>query len=561
MQRGAGERAVLLLAIHHLVVDGVSWRVLLEDLDHLTAGRALPGRSNSMRDWAQYLERESHSSKREQEMSVWRAVVSGAQPLPTQGQVSAEDNVIGQVQHHESQVSAKVLEQLLSATAVYRAGIDDVLLTALGLAVYGWRRDFYGSADTGALLVDLEGHGRESEDSKLDVTRTVGWFTSAHPVRLEYAGLDIDEALRGGASAGLALRTMKEGLRRTSDRGLGYGMLRWLNAQTGQELAQLPRAQMAFNYLGRFERSDSAKQQEGEGWQLSDNALVEGQDDPLRRRLHLLEINAVVDATDSLNIAWDFHPVAHSQAAIADLAQRFTQALEAMVRHCHETPLAQTLTPSDFPLAKQAGLDQALLDQLVQMPGFEEVLPLAPLQQGLAYESWSQGEDRQNDPYHVQLAVDLEGALDITRLKQAFEQLVARHRVLRLSLPIAALERGLGVYRHLPLDWRVEAAEGRTLEEILKQDHAQAFDLGNAPLIRVRVIEHGAGRYTLIVANHHVLLDGWSTPILMDELTALYRGERLEPTLEWRDHLAWLASRDREAALAYWRGHFASAQR
>jgi hypothetical protein len=145
-------------------------------------------------------------------------------------------------------------------------------------------------------------------------------------------------------------------------------------------------------------------------------------------------------------------------------------------------------------------------------------------------------------------------------LKQSFERLVERHRVLRLSLPIAALERGLGVYRQLPLDWRVEPARGRTLEEILKEDHAQAFDMGNQPLIRVRVIEQGAGRYTLVLANHHVLLDGWSTPILMKELTALYGGEGLEPTLEWRDHLAWLATRDREAALAYWRAHFAGAE-
>ncbi|MBT3768676.1 MAG: hypothetical protein HOF85_02280, partial [Acidiferrobacteraceae bacterium] len=561
VQRDGGQRGVLLLAVHHLVVDGVSWRVLLEDLDHLTAGRALPGRTHSMRDWAQYLEAQSRSGKRLAELAIWREVVSGAVLLPSEGEVLAEHNVIGEVLHHESRVSAKLLEQLLSATAVYRAGIDDLLLTALGLAVYGWRRDFYGvRGDTGALLIDLEGHGRESEDSELDLTRTVGWFTSAHPVRVDFEGFDLDQALQGGVSAGLALRAMKEGLRRTSDRGLGYGILRWFNPQTRQALAGLPQAQMAFNYLGRFERSEDSAQQAGEGWKLSDNVLVGGQDDPKRRRHHLLEVNAGIDGSGALGIGWGYHPGAHSQASVVDLAERFNQALEAIARHCHETPLLQKLTPSDFPLAKQVGLDQALLDQLVQVSGFEEVLPLAPLQQGLAYESWSQGEQRQNDPYHVQLAVGLEGVLDTARLKQSFERLVARHRVLRLSLPIAALERGLGVYRQLPLDWRVEPAEGRTLEAILKEDHAQAFDLGNQPLIRVRVIEQGSGRYTLVVANHHVLLDGWSTPIFMNELTALYGGEELEPTLEWRDHLAWLATRDREAALAYWRGHFAGAQ-
>ncbi|NBV95092.1 MAG: hypothetical protein EBT19_06815, partial [Methylocystaceae bacterium] len=220
----------------------------------------------------------------------------------------------------------------------------------------------------------------------------------------------------------------------------------------------------------------------------------------------------------------------------------------------------QRLTPSDFPLAKKAGLDQSLLDQLAGEPDFEDVLPLTSLQQGLAYESWSRGEDRKADPYHVQIAVELKGSLDVAQLKTAFEEIVTRHQILRLTLPLATIERGLGLYRSLPIDWRVETAQGRQLEEILTEDHSGAFDLGRGPLIRARVIKHDDIRHTLILSNHHAVLDGWSTPILLSELSALYQGYSLGPVIEWRDHLAWVFSREREKSLAYWRDCFSGAE-
>jgi len=128
----------------------------------------------------------------------------------------------------------------------------------LALALYDWRRDYYGREDA-PLLVDLEGHGREVGESGLDLSRTVGWFTSVYPVRLDFATIDLDAAFEGDAAAGYALRQMKEELRRTSDRGLGYGLLRRLNEETGAELSRLPQAEIAFNYLGRFEEIASAR--------------------------------------------------------------------------------------------------------------------------------------------------------------------------------------------------------------------------------------------------------------------------------------------------------------
>jgi nonribosomal peptide synthetase CepB len=332
-----------------------------------------------------------------------------------------------------------------------------------------------------------------------------------------------------------------------------------LNEETGRELSGLPQAQIVFNYLGRFEGSGEGNKNL-DGWRLFETGLVGGEDDQARRRHHLIEVNAAIDGSGSLAINWGYHPRAHRQVAIADLALRFNEMLETLARHCHEAPLRQKLTPSDFPLAKKVGLDQGLLDQLAVEPDFEDILPLTSLQQGLAYESWSREENRAADPYHVQIALDLNGVLDIERLRAAFEGIVSRHQILRLTLPLSTIERGLGLYRSLPVDWRVEAAQGRKLKEILKEDHSEAFDLGGGPLIRARVIKHDDVHHTLILSNHHALLDGWSTPILLSELAALYRGDSLGPVIEWRDHLAWLFSREREQSLAYWRDYFSGAE-
>ncbi|MFM8646895.1 MAG: condensation domain-containing protein, partial [Methylocystis sp.] len=563
VERAAGERALLLLVIHHLSVDGVSWRILLEDLEHATSGRILPARTHSIRDWSDYLVKEASSPKRRDELATWKAVVSGAGLLPCDAQLSKEKNVIGAMRHYESSLASVEMERLFASTSVYRTGIDDLLLTALGLALYGWRRDYYGlrgATSSAPLLVDLEGHGREVGESGLDLSRTVGWFTSVYPVRLDFDGIDLAAAFEGEAAAGYALRQMKEELRRTSDRGLGYGVLRWLNDETRGEVSRLPQAEIAFNYLGRFEgtrQQANPSDAHDANWRLLRSGLVGGEDDPGRQRFYLIDVNAVLDGSGSLRINWSYHPDAHAEASIQDLARRYHDALVALTKHCQEAPLDQRLTPSDFPLAKQTGLDQSLLDHLIGDPTFEEVVPLAPLQWGLAYESWAQGVDRRQDPYHVQLAFELKGRLEVGRLKRAFEGLVDRHRILRLRAPFEALDRGLGVIGKREVDWRVERADGRSIEERLREDHDAAFDLARGPLIRVCVIEKDRDRHIILLSNHHALLDGWSTPLLFADLWSLYRGEVLPAAYDWRDHLVWLSKQDRAEALAYWQDHFA----
>ena len=227
-------------------------------------------------------------------------------------------------------------------------------------------------------------------------TRTVGWFTSLFPVRLDAGALDLEEALEGGAALGQAFKRIKEQLRALPDGGLGYGLLRHLNPETAPALSGLATPQIGFNYLGRFARA------QGADWQIAPEieALGGGGIDPDMPFGHSLEVNALIlDQSDGpqLSATWSWPGALLSEEAVSDLAQGWFRALEALVRHAAE-PSAGGHTPSDLPLV---ALSQAEVEQLeAQYPKLEEILPLSPLQEGLLFHALydTEGPDRLHGP-------------------------------------------------------------------------------------------------------------------------------------------------------------------
>ncbi|HYY15783.1 MAG TPA: condensation domain-containing protein, partial [Gammaproteobacteria bacterium] len=205
----------------------------------------------------------------------------------------------------------------------------------------------------GSLLLDLEGHGREELFAEVDLSRTVGWFTSLFPVRLEL----------GGEEPGEALKAVKEQLRRIPNKGLGYGVLRYLHPETQVRAAlqALPAAEVSFNYLGQLDQT------------LSESSLFRPAREssgppqsPLGRRPHLLEVNGWV-AEGRLHLQWSYSERVHRRATVERLAQGFLEALEALIVHC-QSPEAGGYTLSDFPLAQ---LDQDELDKAFEEVEFE----------------------------------------------------------------------------------------------------------------------------------------------------------------------------------------------
>jgi amino acid adenylation domain-containing protein/non-ribosomal peptide synthase protein (TIGR01720 family) len=560
LHAGAGNGpALLALAIHHFAVDGVSWRILMEDFTALCASddpvtARLPAPSMPFRGWTEYLHAEA--ARRAGELPIWQAMLApGAAALPADHAAVPGANIVGTARTLFRVLPADATARLLTAPAVYRAEINDLLLAALGLALAAWQHDTAAPVH----VVALEGHGREAGETGFDLTRTVGWFTSVYPVRLDFSEIDIAEALAGGQAAGETIKRVKATLRHLPDHGLGFGLLRHLNAQTGPILAALQQPELLFNYLGRF-----AQEVAGEPgfWRQAPLAATPDDDAGRPRDPVTLEANALLGGDGALHVAWTYAPERFDAANVARLAEYFTRALESLARHCAETPLPPLarLIPADFPLAEAAGLDARLLAELARaVPDLESVVPLTPLQHGLAFETLMR--EAGDDPYHVQSVLRLEGDVAPAALRAGLLALLRRHEVLRLAVPRCGLENGLGVLRPAAalLDWREldwrdrneESAE-HALGVLMHEDRAAGFDLATGPLFRVTLIRRDAQHMWLVTSNHHAVLDGWSMPVLMGELFRLCEGVALPPTLPWQEYLRWLHGGDRAQAAAFW---------
>ncbi|MGW1355046.1 amino acid adenylation domain-containing protein [Streptomyces sp. NPDC002409] len=363
---GPRESGRLLLVLHHLAVDGVSWRILVPDLVEAwrAAGAgepaALAPEGTSFRRWTQHLARLAHEPLRRAELPFWQQTLTGPDPELGSRPMDPERDTVGALRSVTVELPAGRAEALLTTVpAAFHAGVNDVLLTGLALALADWRRRTGRGRDTGVLL-DLESHGREDIVEGVDLSRTVGWFTSSHPVRLDPGPVDVAEAMAAGEAAGRALKRIKEQLRAVPDHGIGYGLLRRLNAETAVELSGRPAPQIGFNYLGRFGASAPA----GQWAPAPETGALPGHAEPGARLPHALEINAAAHESDagtllSATLSWPDGLL--SEAEVRDLAETWLRALEAIATHA-ENPDAGGWTPSDVALTS---LTQSQIDQVL----------------------------------------------------------------------------------------------------------------------------------------------------------------------------------------------------
>ncbi|MFE9823414.1 amino acid adenylation domain-containing protein [Streptomyces sp. NPDC005791] len=378
---GPGRRGHLLLVVHHLAVDAVSWRILAADVAiawqaatgaPAADGRpaALPPATTSYRHWSQLLSSQAQEPRREAELALWQETSTTPDPQlgyrPLDPDLDTADRTRTLVTHLPV---AWTKPLLTTVPAAFHAGVDDVLLTGLALAVCSWRaeRAAPGGPRPGgtAVLLDLEGHGREQIADHLDLSRTVGWFTSLYPVRLDPG--PVDARYPGRFDAALverALKRVKEQLRTIPDHGVGYGMLRHLNPATRPLLASAPHPQIGFNYLGRYAApSEPADGRDGADWDVLLDGGGPRSQDPDMPVHHVLDINAhVEDLPDGPRLVtrWTWPSDLLKEEDMESLADAFSRALRAVAEHA-ERPDAGGWTPSDLPLV---ALDQAQLDRL-----------------------------------------------------------------------------------------------------------------------------------------------------------------------------------------------------
>ncbi|ROO89636.1 non-ribosomal peptide synthase protein (TIGR01720 family)/amino acid adenylation domain-containing protein [Actinocorallia herbida] len=344
----------LLVMGHHLAVDGVSWRILLPDLvTALVSDAPLAPVPTSFRRWAGKLTAEAADPGRAAELDTWLDLVEGPNPRLGARALDPVKDTAATTLAHTVEIGTDTTGPLLSdVTSAFHAGPDDVLLTGLSLAVGHWRRT-RGGRGSGVLL-DLEGHGREEVVPGVDLSRTVGWFTSLYPVRLDPGAADWQDVATGGAAAGRALKAVKEQLRKVPDNGIGFGLLRYLNEETAEELRDLPQAQIVFNYLGRVASSE-------DDWSPAPEELPPGED-PGMPVAHVLEINAVTeDRPDGpvlrVTLTWPQDVLASSD--VRALADDLSTALHGLVEHVRMGD-AGGFTASDL----LVDLDQKEIDAL-----------------------------------------------------------------------------------------------------------------------------------------------------------------------------------------------------
>ncbi|MFE0627637.1 non-ribosomal peptide synthase/polyketide synthase [Streptomyces sp. NPDC058864] len=326
---GPGRPGRLLLLLHHLVVDGVTWRILLPDLEEawaaVAAGRApeLPPVDVSFRRWSELLTARAQDPSREDELPRWTSVLADGAGLPLARPLDTERDTVESTRYLSLTLPAEVTGPLLGRVpAAYGASVNDVLLTAFAQAVADWRTRLLGAEPGSAVLVDLEGHGREEElAGNADLSRTIGWFTSVVPVRLDPgpAGLDPDEAVA----------RVREHLTAPPTGGAGHGLLRHLNPVTGPELARLAEPQIEFNYMGRFDVPEAAD------WSYAPEGDAADLDaDPGMPMSHALTLNALTEdrpGGPELSAHWAYAGELLTEEAVRDLAQTWFRALEALV--------------------------------------------------------------------------------------------------------------------------------------------------------------------------------------------------------------------------------------
>ncbi|WP_371476527.1 amino acid adenylation domain-containing protein [Kitasatospora sp. NBC_00315] len=565
-ETGAGAGRLLLVA-HHLVVDGVSWQIVAPDLAQswaaVQAGRtpAPAPTGTSVRRWSAALAEEARRPARVAELDLWRETLSEPDPLLGVRPLDPAKDVTATVDRVEVRLSAEVTEHLLTTLPnVFRCGADDGLLAGVALAVAAWRRS--RGVRQSSVLVDVEGHGREEDVIPgADLSRTLGWFTTIHPVRVGVPGLDLDDALAGGAAAGRAVKAVKEQLRAVPGKGVGYGLLRYLNPETAPQLAALPTGQIAFNYLGRLLESPDAPG--AAGWtpmpMVESLAADFDADMPLA---HTLDVTAVVTDTEQgpvLNARFAFATGVLTRAEVQDLAERWTAALTGLARHA-AGPDAGGLTPSDLPMVP---LSQAEIDAVqARHPGLADVWPLTPVQSGLLFHVMLTGSEY--DPYQMQFTLHLEGPVDARRMRRAGQALLDRHANLRAAFAFttdgAAVqvvpERAEPQWEQHDLLGLPEAARPARLEELLAADHKKHFDPAVAPLVRLTLIRTGEQSFEVVVTSHHLMFDGWSLPLLLQDLLGLYETDgdasQLPRARSYREFMRWLGRQDAGESARAW---------
>ncbi|RZM73098.1 hypothetical protein C3B51_21300, partial [Pseudoalteromonas rubra] len=544
---GEDKPARLFITIHHLVVDGVSWRILLQDLETalqaIETGQAiqLAEKTSSYQAWGEAVNALAHSEALTSQRAYWRDRLSLFPAQPSHNVVAEQwQNVSFSLDESDTRVLLADCQQ------VFHSNVDTLMLSAFLLA--------YQTTFARPLLrIDMESHGREEALFEgLDVTQTMGWFTNLYPLVL------------GGQQQELVatVKSVKQTLQQLPMHGLGYGLLKYIRQDPEICALDARSADQAivFNYLGKLDnvagsQGRLAMAQESRGAE----SAAEVAD------LHHLMVNGQ-SQDNQLRFDLSFAMPSYKEGQIEALAAQFKAVLLQLVAQAKAGAQCHTLIVEDFPAAT---LQQAQLDTLqAQYTDIERVYVATPMQQGMIYHDLLQQDA---SLYTTLTHFDVAGDVDASAMQQAWQKVIARHAILRTSFSVFDDADIHQVVHHNALiemdvlDWQQVPAEQlrSQLSELHHSIKAKGFSFDLAPLMSLTLVRLSGHKAQLIWAHHHVLTDGWCQATLFSEVLGYYQsltaGQSLTlpPAANYEDYIQWLCNQDREEARTFWHAELA----
>ncbi|MCW8928794.1 MAG: amino acid adenylation domain-containing protein, partial [Gammaproteobacteria bacterium] len=572
----------LLIIIHHLVVDGISWRVLFSDLQQICQSIltkktqfSLPNKKSSYRQWTEMLTQYAQSSELLKELPFWQAQAKkeiNALPVDHEADtILMKDSVFLNLELSEEQTQ----QLLFKVNDTYNTEINDILLAGLLLAINNW-------CGHKQITIALEGHGRETLSESIDISNTAGWFTSVFPIFLDMDNAKTSSTLSCDLST--LLKSIKEQLKQTPNKGVGYSILRYLspNKEISQSITIEP--EISFNYLGQSDNTFS----ESEFFNIANEASGQ-MISPDNHHPYLLDLNCVV-VNGCLRLDWTFSGKHFNKENVETLAQAYNEALLQIISHCMQSGNS-AYTPSDFPLTQindETRLTQPALDSLCDLAiesfaskktalesgvNFnskdivEDIYPLSPMQKGMLFHSTFHSEE---EMYIEQLQLNFTGELNVEVFEEAWQSVIAKHSILRT---LFVYEQGLEalqiVQKNVNCKIQVVDFNGWDefhLQDFLKADRVRGFKLDEAPLMRLHLLKLEE-KNLLVWTFHHLLADGWSTALILQEVLHSYQtlmqGKSKDKTKDktirheladdYKEFISYLLRQDKQAEEDYWK--------
>lgn len=552
----------ILLVLHHLIVDGVSWRILLEDLTQLynqiqtqksnSQKLFLPPKTNSYQEWSDFLLSYASSSKLENEKDYWIEALSVTSATVKSDRASESSKLIDsnedfQYKRCEFNLSKELTKELLhKANKPYRTRINELLMAGLLLGLNRYQ-------GTQSIRIDLENHGRQPLDSDIDLSQTVGWFTTIYPL---FLSSNVDEISQ-------LICNVKEQCRRIPDNGIGFGILKYIKKD--QEIIKLSESNSAdilFNYLGQFDQVTNKEELFSPASEPAGKTI--SQEYKFTHSLNLSGIITEGELCFSLNY---FHTI-FSDKDMNEFMQSFKVALVQVIEHC--LTCEGLFTPADFPLlasqgeakVNQESLTQNQLNTWQKEYEISDIYPATGMQEGLLFHS-----ELEAGSYVNQMQLTFDHGINLEHLRIAWQQLVNRHDIFRTAFVTSESGKMLQlVQKSAEIDWRVINLEHLNLDSqkeeisrLRKNDKQAGFIASNAPLMRVTIFVLGRDKYQMLWSHHHALTDGWSNPIIFSELIEVYHGLQMGTQAQlpqaplYRDYANWLNQQNTQEAESFWK--------